>query len=419
MNKKKIWTVSQVNARSKQILEENFLSFWLQGEVSNLKIHSSGHIYFSLKDEHSQIPVVYFNGREQAERINLEDGKFVHLYGTLSLYIAQGRYQFIAQAIEELGEGLERQRFEELKKKLSKEGLFDEKHKKKLPFLPRKIGLITSQNGAAIADFLSIIDRRFPKVEIKVFPISVQGKTAATDAINAIKYFNQESDCDVLVLTRGGGSAEDLGAFNDEDLARAIFLNKIPLLSAIGHEIDFTICDFVADLRCPTPSAAAELIIERQDYMEEKILGFKLRLSKAIKDKLFEHKNNLEKLKKYHQLLSPKNMLYEQRQYLDKVYDTLLFQLKTIYHNEKNFLDLKKQKLLNFYQQVKNEKQRLKLISQKLFLLNPLNILKRGYSLARNKKGEIIALAKQAKEEETFDLLFKDSAIEVKFNKNV
>jgi exodeoxyribonuclease VII large subunit len=261
-------TVSQLNRQAKTLLEQGLARLWVEGEISNLARPASGHVYFTLKDKSAQVRAAFFRQRQRGPTINFKDGDQVLVYGRVSVYEARGDYQLIVEQIEPAGEGALKRQFEVLKKKLAAEGLFDEDRKQDLPPLPTRIGVITSPTGAAIRDIVSILGRRFPSIPIVIYPAAVQGDAAAPELISALATAIRREECDVLIMGRGGGSLEDLWAFNDEQLARAIADSPIPIVSAVGHEVDFTIADFVADLRAPTPSGAAELVVpDREDWL--------------------------------------------------------------------------------------------------------------------------------------------------------
>ncbi len=257
-------SVSELNRQVKTLLEQGIAKLWVEGEISNLARPASGHLYFSLKDESSQIRCAWFRQRQRGPTINLKNGDQVLALGRVSIYEARGDYQLIVEQLEPAGEGELRRRFEALKKKLSAEGLFDEDAKQDLPELPQRIGVVTSPSGAAIRDILTVLKRRFPSIPVVIYPTLVQGDTAAALIANAIATAANRNECDVLIITRGGGSLEDLWSFNEEIVARAIHECPIPVVSAVGHEVDFTIADFVADIRAPTPSGAAELVVPDQ-----------------------------------------------------------------------------------------------------------------------------------------------------------
>ena len=273
-------TVSQLNRQAKTLLEQGLARLWVEGEISNIARPASGHVYFTLKDKSAQIRAAFFRQRQRGPTISFKDGDQVLVYGRVSLYEARGDYQLIVEQIEPAGEGALKRQFEVLKKKLAAEGLFDEDRKQELPELPTRIGVITSPTGAAIRDIVSILGRRFPSIPIVIYPSAVQGDAAPQELITALATAIRRDECDVLILARGGGSLEDLWAFNDEQLARAIAESPIPIVSAVGHEVDFTIADFVADLRAPTPSGAAELVVpDREDWLRE-VQSLAMRISR-------------------------------------------------------------------------------------------------------------------------------------------
>ena len=261
-------TVSQLNRRAKTMLEQGIARIWVEGEISNLARPASGHLYFSLKDDSAQIRAAFFRQRQRGPNIKFKDGDNVLAYGRVSIYEARGDYQLIVEQIEPAGEGALKREYDKLKKKLAAEGLFDEDRKQLLPELPERVGIITSASGAAVRDILSVLRRRFPSVPVTLYPSAVQGDAAPAELMAAVSDAERRNECDVLILARGGGSIEDLWAFNNEQLARAIAACPIPIVSAVGHEVDFTIADFVADLRAPTPSGAAELVVpDRDDWL--------------------------------------------------------------------------------------------------------------------------------------------------------
>ena len=257
----KILSVSQLNHEIKTLLESTIPVLWIEGEISNLKLHSSGHIYFSLKDKESQISAVMWRSRSAQLFFTPQDGMKVHAFGKINVFHKRGYYQFDIIKLQPAGIGELQLAYEQLKQRLQEEGIFDEEHKRQIPEFPERIGIVTSPTGAAIQDLLNILNRRFPGLEIVLGPVKVQGEGAAQEIADAVDNFNKFGKADLLIVGRGGGSLEDLWAFNEEIVARSIFRSKIPVISAVGHEVDFTISDFVSDLRAPTPSAAAELAV--------------------------------------------------------------------------------------------------------------------------------------------------------------
>lgn len=275
------WTVTELNDAVRTILEGSFRPFWLTGEVGSYNPYRSGHVYLTLKDAASQVRAVFFSGSEVCRKLGLKIGDQVEVFGSLSLYTQRGDFQFYIKKLQLCGVGDLHRQFALLKEKLAAEGLFAPEHKKPVPFLPRRIGVISSPMGAAVKDFMKIALARFPNLEIRLCPAPVQGKGAAEKLARAVRFFNRAGGVDVIVLTRGGGSMEDLWPFNEEVLARAIYASKIPVVSAVGHEIDFTISDFVADMRAPTPSGAAEQLIPEKRVLLDSLDDLKARMNTA------------------------------------------------------------------------------------------------------------------------------------------
>ena len=280
---REILTVSELTGRLRDLIEEAFDAVWLVGEISNLRQPSSGHFYFTLKDRQAQVRAVMFRTKRRYLAFDPEDGREVLVRGRLSVYEPRGEYQVVVDYMEPRGEGALRLAFEQLKDRLAQEGLFDQERKKKLPFLPQRVALVTSPTGAAVRDFIHVSRRRFENVGLFVYPVRVQGEEAAGEIARAVSDLNQWGGFDLMVLTRGGGSLEDLWAFNEEVVARAVAASKIPVVSAVGHEVDFTICDFVADLRAPTPSGAAEMIFREKKALASHLQGASRRLSAAMR----------------------------------------------------------------------------------------------------------------------------------------
>ncbi len=354
----RIYTISEINSEIKSLLEGNFQSVWISGEISNFKNHSSGHYYFSLKDEGGQIQSVMFRGSNRLLKFKMEDGLEVIANGRITVYEPRGNYQIVVEYLEPKGLGALQLAFEQLKKKLEAEGLFDATRKKPFPFLPKKIGIVTSPTGAAIRDLIHILQRRYPNIEILLNPVNVQGDSAAHEIAQAIEELNKFEDIDLLIVGRGGGSLEDLWAFNTEVVARAIAASRLPIISAVGHEIDITISDYVADLRAPTPSAAAELAVPVKMDLEMTIQSIKMDLYQAMK-RMLDILN--EKLKFYRSHLKhPKTKIEELAQKLDESIDRL------------------KLAMANHLIQIKGE---LAVFSKALKTLSPLAVLERGYSI--------------------------------------
>ena len=399
----KIYSVSELTQHIQQLIEGRFSSVWIEGEISNFRCPISGHYYMSLKDEHAQIKAVMFRGQNRNLTFIPKDGLKVIAKGRIGVYAPRGEYQLIIEYIEPLGVGALALAFEQLKRKLAAQGLFDQSIKKPIPFLPQKVAVITSPTGAAIRDFLKVIRRRFANLEIIIVPVRVQGEGATEEIINAINLVNDRLDVDIIVLTRGGGSIEDLWAFNREELAFAIRKSKIPIVSAVGHEIDWTISDFAADLRAPTPSAAAEILVKEKELLLKRICEIKERLESAIKNRIAQNLLELNRLKG--SLKDPVKMLQEKlfrvdelalrceraiNTQIEKKKDKLLSLKRSLYIcSPKNTIETAR-KDLNFY-----EKRLISTVSQKLREnilyakrlrnrledLSPLSVLKRGYSI--------------------------------------
>jgi len=365
------YTVTQVNKYIKKILDNDFIlsNIMIKGEISNFKNHSSGHLYFSLKDESSNIKCVMFKGQTLSLKFKPEDGMKVIISGYISAYERDGQYQLYCDFMELDGVGDLYAKYEKLKEKLSSEGLFDEARKKKLPMLPKSVGVITSATGAVIRDILNVSLRRFPKANIKLFPSSVQGENAYLEIIHQLELINEKNLADVIIIARGGGSIEDLWNFNSEELAYAISKSKIPVVSAVGHETDFTICDFVADLRAPTPSAAAELctpdFADIYAFLEKSDRA----MSASLTKKISYNRSLYERLSKSGVLANPQRMLSEK--------------IMTVEH-----LDMKMSSALSLALTRKKHEYDANL--NKLHALSPLNVLSRGYSVAMSEDGRVI-----------------------------
>ena len=358
---RKIYKVSEINKIAKNLLEGEFPEIWLEGEISNLTLHSSGHLYFSLKDEEAQISAIMYKWQVRELEFVPENGMKVIVRGKLSVFVKGGRYQIIVSTLEPIGIGALQQAFEQLKQKLEKEGLFDNARKRPIPMLPQKIGIVTSPTGAAICDILNVIERRFANVHILIHPVRVQGDRAAGEIAEAIAYLNEHfPSLDVLIVGRGGGSLEDLWPFNREIVARAIYNSRIPVISAVGHEVDYTIADFVADLRAPTPSAAAELVVTNKIELEKKILLLTSKIKSSMEYKLDEWTSQYRRFVESRIFLHPEELYSQFQQEID-------YYLEKIISKCAHFLDF--------------QKERLNSIVGKLDVLSPLNILARGYSI--------------------------------------
>lgn len=395
-------SVTDVNTYLKTIMDNDpFLNYvYIKGEISNLKFHTRGHLYFSLKDENSKINAVMFNYKNMNIDFVPEDGMNVLVKGKISVFVNGGSYQITVTNMKQDGIGNLYILFEELKKKLKNEGLFDEEHKKKLPRIPKKIGVITASTGAAVRDIISTINRRFPLAEIILFPSLVQGSGAKENLVKMIETADK-SDVDVIILGRGGGSIEDLWAFNEEIVARAVYNAKKPIVSAVGHEIDFTICDFVADLRAPTPTGAAELVVPSKLEIQKYLSDYNSRLLSVITSKISTYKTTLKKLESSYILNNPKSMYEVEEQKLDSILEKLGSLMgHTLEKSKLKLENLTKNITPNILYKLEKNKSHLETLEQKLELLNPENILKKGYSLTI-KDGKIITDASELKDGDT------------------
>ncbi|WP_420885440.1 exodeoxyribonuclease VII large subunit [Candidatus Scalindua japonica] len=362
---KKFFTVSEISRKIKTSLEYKFANISVLGEISNVRKPGSGHVYLTLKDKNSQLQAVVFRNAASKIKFELKDGMEVVSSGSVTVYEPRGQYQLIINKIEPKGIGALQLAFLQLKEKLEKEGLFDNAHKKTIPFLPKKIGIVTSPTGAAIKDILNIIDRRFANVEILINPVKVQGDGAAQEIAEAIKELNNYSDIDVIITGRGGGSLEDLWAFNEEIIARSIYNSRIPIISAVGHEIDITIADLVADKRALTPSEAGELVVPRRDLLIEKVEKYKARLLQSLTAKLRLSREKLAGIANSYAMRQPFDRLNRWQQRLDE------------YAQRLN---------LNITHALNTEREKLSGIAGKLESLSPLNVLKRGYTITTRRE---------------------------------
>ncbi|MGD0955238.1 MAG: exodeoxyribonuclease VII large subunit [Candidatus Acidiferrales bacterium] len=319
MPERHVWKVSELTERIRDLLEAEFPDVWIEGEVSNYHAAQSGHLYFTLKDARSQIRCVCFRDQARGLKFRPEDGLHVTVRGSLGVYDLRGEYQVYVSHIEPVGLGALQLAFEQLKKKLEGEGLFDEARKKPLPVLPRCIGVVTSPTGAAIRDILRVLKRRFANVHVQLYPVKVQGEGAAKEIVAALRHFNRAKFADVLILARGGGSPEDLWAFNEEIVARAIAESKIPVITGVGHETDFTIADFVADLRAPTPSAAAEIVVRSRQEFERQIAEHRSHLVHHIRYLLSERRHRVRDLQTHRGFRQLEALVRQRRQHVDEL----------------------------------------------------------------------------------------------------
>lgn len=413
-----VYSVSQLNGEAKALLESNFPSIWVEGEISNLARPSSGHLYFSLKDDRAQVRCAMFRGNNRHLRFSPEHGMLVKVRARVSLYPGRGDFQLIVDSMEEAGAGALQQAYERLKQRLYDEGLFADEHKQAWPQIPRQIGVITSPTGAALRDILSVLKRRFPLTSVIVYPTPVQGEGSGAKIAHAIQVAGQRDECDVLIVSRGGGSLEDLWAFNEEVVARAIFDCHIPLISGVGHEVDFTIADFVADERAPTPSAAAELITPDQNVLSQQLKLAQQNLLSLMKGLLQTQQQQLDWLERRLAQRHPGQWLRLQQQRLVEIKQRLvssqrhtqryfnermialskrIMQQNPIYrlpHWRTQQQSLHSRLHLAYQQQFKSAKQRLQHASHNLNTVSPLATLSRGYAIVTQaNSNEVIANA--------------------------
>jgi exodeoxyribonuclease VII large subunit len=388
-----IWSVSQVNRAIRDTLEGAFMPFWMGGEVGSFLLHRSGHAYFQLKDERSQIRACWFGGAAQCRNLGIDNGSKVEVFGNLSVYEVRGEYQFNIKKLRPAGIGDLQRRFEQLKQQLAAEGLFDPARKKPIPQLPGRIGVVSSPSGAAIRDFLQILSRRFPNVCVRIYPAQVQGAGAAEQVAAGVRFFNRTGGADVIVVTRGGGSMEDLWCFNEEVLAREIAASNIPVISAVGHEIDFTICDFAADLRVPTPSAAAELVIGRHDEIGNKLARVEKDLLYILQHRLNSAKLRLERASGSVVFHEPRRLTEMRLQYIDEL--------------ELRFTNALKS-------QITDRNHRLEQLANALHTLNPERQLERGYALVFDESGHKLISSSEQAPDTTLQIRFADGNLKVK-----
>jgi exodeoxyribonuclease VII large subunit len=411
---REVFTISRLNREARTLLERGLGSVWLEGEISNLSRPSSGHWYFSLKDEAAQVRCAMFRSRNLLVRFPVKDGTQVLARGRVSLYEARGEFQVVVEHLEEAGEGILRRRFEALKQQLLAEGLFDERHKQPLPPLPRRIGVITSPTGAALRDILHILRRRFPAIPVLVYPVAVQGEAAPREIEQALRLADQRRDCDVLIVARGGGSLEDLWAFNDEAVARAIFACRIPVVSGVGHEVDFTIADFVADERAPTPSGAAERVVPDRAEWLRALAASGQRLALAMRRRLTDHGNALHVREQRLARAHPGVVLRQHAQRLDELEGRMRLAARARLERAAHRLIVARGLLLRVSptsrvanlrvrldaaggsltravrDRVAERQQRLELAARALNAVSPLATLARGYAIVADASGKVL-----------------------------
>jgi exodeoxyribonuclease VII large subunit len=424
---RKIYTVNEITTEIKRTLEK-FGIVWIQGEISNFKRHTSGHMYFALKDDRAQIKVAFFRNNNYLLKFKPEDGLEVLVRGRVSVYEPRGDYQLIVELMEPKGLGSLQLAFEQLKLKLRNEGLFDEAHKKPLPLLPRKIGIVTSPTGAAIRDMLHILQRRNASLHILLYPALVQGQGAAEQIAAGVRYFNAREDIDVIIVGRGGGSLEDLWAFNEETVARAIYASKLPVISAVGHEVDFTIADFVADLRAPTPSAAAEMVSGAREDLLATVGSLQGRLHQAMRLGIERRRLALERLALNRAFNIAPNMIRDFQQRFDEATLRMSQAMKQLVTARRHREQVARTRLLRVdvrqavarRQEIlvavsrqmavavracqRQTRARLELAAGRLNTLSPLAILQRGFAICRNPEGLILRDAASVAVDERVDV---------------
>ncbi len=411
---KKTYTVSEITAVLRNVVESDprFQDCWIEGEISGIARPRSGHIYFKLKDDKCQISCAMF--RQAAMRLKFppKDGDAVLLHGRLGIYEVRGEYQIIGDRMEAAGVGALQLAFERLKEQLQREGLFEEEHKKPLPTFPRKVGVVTSATGAALQDILRMLSKRYPLVEVVLCPTLVQGDDAAPMIARAIERMNRFTDIDILIVGRGGGSVEDLWAFNEEIVARAIFASEIPIVSAVGHETDFTIADFVADQRAPTPTAAVELIVPDQEELRRHIGNSAIRLLRSIRACIASAQTELSNMENRivpGQRIDAINRFYQTIDRLEMQSHREMKQRLTHARGELDGFAVPLKQLAT--QRINTGAEKWKMASAQLAALNPIATLARGYSVCQRENGEVITDASQAKEGEALGVRLSRGAL--------
>jgi exodeoxyribonuclease VII large subunit len=414
-----IFTVSELTAKIRDLLAKNFMDILVQGEISNCREAQSGHIYFTLKDDRAQVRCVFFKQQQRGIKFRPEDGLHVTVRGSISVYEQRGEYQIYVEKIDLVGQGALQLAFEQLKKRLEGEGLFDPKRKKPLPLLPSRIGIITSPRGAAVRDVVRILTRRFPNVHLTVYPVRVQGEGSAEEIVKALKFFNARKIVDVLILARGGGSMEDLWSFNEEIVARAIFASEIPVISGVGHETDFTIADFVADLRASTPSAAAELVVQTRAEFDKHIADLRETLAGLVRYRLLELSRRVHELSARRGFRRPLDLLRQQRQRADEMTSRLALGLRARLEQSRKRFTAAHLRIVSFDFRVKisafrlrlekrtadlgvrierflrAKRDRLEKLTLQLQERSPLRVLERGYAIATDAAGNLLRDAAQ------------------------
>jgi exodeoxyribonuclease VII large subunit len=418
---RRIWTVRDLVASVRTHIEREYSDAWVEGEISNFRAQNSGHLYFTLKDQNSQVSVVMFRSSARLLRFKPTDGMQVVVRGRVTIYEDRGQLQMIAEYVEPKGAGALQIAFEQLKAKLEAEGLFEASRKKAIPALPRAIGIVTSPQAAVLRDLLQILHRRHRTVNVLIFPAQVQGETASTEVANGVRHFNRAKNVEVIIVARGGGSAEDLAAFNDEALARIVAESHLPVISAVGHETDFTIIDFVADLRAPTPSAAAEMVIRSRQEIEEQVERLGERLEKATRYRLLMGRQQLTQLAQHGAFGRMMDLIRRRQQKADELMNRLVhaerdvlerqrrrfetlsaavrhYDLRLVLAGVRRELDAKDSSMAVAARNALLQKRaRLERLTSQIEALSPLAILERGYALVFDADGKLVKDAEQVK----------------------
>ena len=416
---RRIWRVADLVSAVRTTVERGYTDVWVEGEISNFRPSESGHLYFTLKDGDAQLRIVMFRSQARLLRFRPESGMQIIARGRITIYDARGELQLSAEFLEPVGAGALQLAFEQLKNRLAQEGLFDSARRKPIPPLPRRIGIVTSPRGAALHDMLNILARRHENVGILIYPAQVQGEAAATEVTAGIRHFNRAKNVDVIIVARGGGSIEDLAAFNDEALARTIAASALPVISAVGHETDFTIADFVADLRAPTPSAAAELVIESKHRLAEHLAHLHQRLDRATRYRLLIARNQLQELAQHGAFARIRDLMAQRAQRLDDLTYRLVADYRTLLHEQHRRLEIAAARVRHFdfrrslaatrsrldsgtetlmrafRAYLAGHRSRLDRFTAEINALSPVRILERGYALVFDSSGALVKDAAQ------------------------
>jgi len=416
---RRIWRVADLVSAVRTTVERGYTDVWVEGEISNFRPSDSGHLYFTLKDGDAQLRIVMFRSQARLLRFRPESGMQIIARGRITIYDARGELQLSAEFLEPVGAGALQLAFEQLKNRLAQEGLFDPARRKPIPPLPRRIGIITSPRGAALHDMLNILARRHENVAILIYPAQVQGETASAEVAAGLRYFNRAKNVDVIIVARGGGSIEDLAAFNDEGLARTISASALPVISAVGHETDFTIADFVADLRAPTPSAAAELVIESKHRLAEHLAHLHQRLDRATRYRLLIARNHLQELAQHGAFVRIRDLMTQRAQRLDDLTFRLVADYRTRLHEQRRRLEIVAARVRHFdfrrslaanrgrldsatetvvrafRTYLAGNRSRVERFTAEINALSPVRILERGYALVFDSSGALLKDAAQ------------------------